>query len=381
MRPERRSLKFASGRQVSKRTLFVVLQCGGWLSFGILLFMESLSIWGALGALLNSGTFILTGGLVTYLLRKSFIQARSAGLSFVIVTPLVVVSCGVLAEAWYAIDLFAARRVFTAFAPLMSSYPKFQFGMAQLAQPSYLISATRWYVYSFTLLLWSSLYFGVNSMIDLEFERAHAAEATQLADAARMRMLQAQLNPHFLFNALNGVASLIRTEDYSRASKMVLALSGFLRSTLHRTDVAQISLSEELILVDQYVELQQLRFGDRLRIDVDAHDDTFAALVPTLILQPLIENAVQHGALTQERCGHVVISVRRVGAELRALVEDNGPGPGVDPPQFGVGLTNVEERLNTLYGSRASMSVGRAAGGGFAVLLTLPFQEAKDRMA
>jgi LytS/YehU family sensor histidine kinase len=141
--------------------------------------------------------------------------------------------------------------------------------------------------------------------------------------------------------------------------------------------VPQISISEELVFLDQYVQLQKLRFADRLRVELDVQEDTYSALIPTLILQPLIENAVQHGVLMRESGGSVFVSIRRLGDELRVLVEDDGPGPAAaEPERFGIGLTNTAERLRTLYADGAAMSIGRAASGGFAIQLSLPFCEA-----
>jgi two-component system, LytTR family, sensor kinase len=371
-----RSLVFASGRQVSSGSLFLLLHWGGWISFAAIPFAWSVSTWGLLGAFLNNGTFVLSGGLITLALRFAYRRARASGLSYAILAPTVLVGCGILATIWYVLELFAARRIFSAFAPLMGSDASFNFGLSLLLKQPYAISSGQWYVYAFTLLTWSSLYFGINSMIDLELERARVAAALKLADTARLRVLQSQLNPHFLFNSLNGVATLIRENKGSEASKMVSTLSDFLRATLHRVNVPQITISEELVFLDQYVELQQLRFTDRLHVEVDVQENTYAALIPTLILQPLIENAVQHGVLMKESGGSVLVSIKRHDAELRVLVEDDGPGPAAaGPAPFGVGLTNTAERLRTIYGDGATMTIGRAARGGFAVALSIPFRQ------
>jgi LytS/YehU family sensor histidine kinase len=212
----------------------------------------------------------------------------------------------------------------------------------------------------------------------LELERARAAHALKLADSARLKVLQAQLNPHFLFNALNGVATLIRENRGSSAANMVSTLSDFLRATLRTVNLPEITVAEELVFVDQYVELQQLRFADRLEVIVDATEETYSALVPTLILQPLVENAVQHGVLTQERGGSVRICIKKCRKHLLLTVDDDGPGPASSIPQrFGVGLANTSERLRTLYGEGAAMSIGRSTRGGFVVNLRLPFREQK----
>ena len=371
-----RSLIFASGRQIPSSRLFLLLHWGGWLSFAAIPLARTVNTWGLLGASLNNGTFVLTGASITLLLRLVYRRARASRISYAILAPAVLLSCGALAAFWYALELLVARWSFSLFVPLMGNDAPYNLGRSLLAQQSYAISLGQWYVYAFALLTWSSLYFGINSMIDLELERARASAALSMADSARLRVLQSQLNPHFLFNSLNGVATLIRENNRADAAKMISTLSDFLRATVHRVNVPQITIAEELDFLDQYVELQQLRFSDRLRVQIDVQDDTYSALVPTLILQPLIENAVQHGVLMKESGGSVLVSIRREGDTLRVLVEDDGPGPSAaEPARFGIGLTNTAERLRALYADGASMSIGRAASGGFAVLLSIPFSE------
>jgi len=233
-----------------------------------------------------------------------------------------------------------------------------------------------WYV--FTLFMWSSLYFGINAMLDLEIERANVARALKLADTARLRALQSNLNPHFLFNALNGIATLIREKDDTAASAMVDALGVFLRSSLQRLNTPQIQVAEELQLIQQYLEIQRFRFGERLQTFVEAEPDTLDALIPTLILQPLVENAVRHGVLPREDGGSVWVSIRRNVQTLIISVEDDGPGLPENPANpVGVGLVNSRDRLSALYGSAAQLDVGsRIRGGGFAVTISMPFSPA-----
>jgi two-component system, LytTR family, sensor kinase len=372
-----RSLVLASGRQIPSSRLFLLLHWGGWISFAAIPFARTVSTWGVLGAALNNGAFLLIGASITLLLQFAYRRARADDLSYIILAPAVLLSCSILAAVWYVLELQVARWGFALFVPLVGNDAPFRFGLSLLARQSYVISLAQWYVYAFALFTWSSLYFGINSVIDLELERARGAEALKMADTARLRVLQSQLNPHFLFNSLNGVATLIRENNRPDASKMVSTLSDFLRATLHRVDVPQITISEELVFLDQYLQLQQLRFAERLRVEIDVQEDTYSALIPTLILQPLIENAVQHGVLMRESGGSVLVSIRRHGDELRVLVEDDGPGPAAaEPEHFGIGLTNTAERLRALYAGDAAMSIGRAASGGFAVQLSLPFREA-----
>jgi LytS/YehU family sensor histidine kinase len=235
-----------------------------------------------------------------------------------------------------------------------------------------------WNMFTSILLTWSSLYFGVNAMLDLETERARSLRALKLADSARLRALQSQLNPHFLFNALNGIATLIREGDRTRAADTVDTLSDFLRLTLQKLDSPEIPVHEELAFVEHYLRIQRLRFGSSFRATLDADPETHDALVPTLILQPLVENAVRHGVLARAQGGSLSVSIRRRDEVLVITVEDDGPGLGDESAHpYGVGLKNSAERLAALYGDDAHMSVGaRPYGPGFVVVVFLPFRKA-----
>jgi len=235
-----------------------------------------------------------------------------------------------------------------------------------------------WVLFTSLLSTWCSLYFGIKAMLDLEAERARSVRALKLADSARLRALQSQLNPHFLFNALNGIATLIREGERTRAADTVDTLSDFLRLTLHTLDSPEISVREELEFVEQYLRIQHLRFGASLRATIVADPGTHDALVPTLILQPLVENAVRHGVLARPQGGSLSVAIRRRDASLVISVEDDGPGRKAEIAQpYGVGFKNSAERLAALYGDDAHMSVGpRPNGGGFVVVVFLPFRKA-----
>ena len=197
-----------------------------------------------------------------------------------------------------------------------------------------------------------------------------------MADTARLRVLQSNLNPHFLFNALNGIATLVREQDSVTAAAMVDALSSFLRSTLQRLDTPELRVAEEIELIEQYLRIQRYRFGARLHAMVGARREALDALIPTLILQPLVENAVRYGVLPRDAGGSLWVSVRKDMSDLVVSVEDDGPGlNGGTLDAFGMGLQNSSDRLNALYGAAASLTIGSRPGGtGFAVVIRLPFR-------
>jgi LytS/YehU family sensor histidine kinase len=218
-------------------------------------------------------------------------------------------------------------------------------------------------------------------MLDLEAERANVVNALKLADTARLRALQSNLNPHFLFNALNGIATLVRERDSVTAAAMVDALSAFLRSTLQRLDTPELRVAEEIELIEQYLRIQRYRFGTRLHAVVEVKPEVLDTLIPTLILQPLVENAVHHGVLPRDAGGSLWVSVHRELAVLIVSVEDDGPGlSGGTLNAFGMGLQNSSDRLNALYGAAASLTIGSGTNGiGCAVIIRLPFRLAPVR--
>jgi LytS/YehU family sensor histidine kinase len=254
--------------------------------------------------------------------------------------------------------------------PLFSAYVAFE-----MREPL-LLTQYLWPFYSIILFTWAALYYGVNAIFDLESERANVVSALKLADTARLRALQSNLNPHFLFNALNGIATLVREQDFVTAPAMIDALSTFLRSTLERLDTPELRVAEEIELIEQYLRIQRFRYGTRLHATVEAEKEALDALIPTLILQPLVENAARYGVLPRETGGRLWVSVRKELATLIVSVEDDGPGlDGGTLCAFGTGLQNSSDRLKALYGSEASLTIGsRIDGTGCAVIIRLPFR-------
>ncbi|HTM25689.1 MAG TPA: histidine kinase [Vicinamibacterales bacterium] len=197
----------------------------------------------------------------------------------------------------------------------------------------------------------------------------------QLA-GARFAALQAQLNPHFLFNTLNTIAVRARDGDTTGTVRMVEQLSDVLRRTLTRHRVNEVTLDEELGLARQYLAIEQARFSDRLRVSFEIDESRLSAAVPSFALQHLIENAVRHGIARHTGASLVLVRARRDGDTLELSVADDGPG--IDPEAArrpGHGIENTQERLRALYGGPASLVVTSAAGGGTVATLRVPLRE------
>lgn len=193
---------------------------------------------------------------------------------------------------------------------------------------------------------------------------------------ARLQALRMQLNPHFLFNTLNSIASLVY--DHPRAAdEMIGSLSELLRLALSASDRQEITLREELRFLDQYLFIEQTRFGERLRIEKTIEPAALETMVPILLLQPLVENAVKHGIEAQLAPGVIGLEGRRDGETLQLRVTDNGRGPAATAdgePKEGVGLGNTRARLRELYGERAALDFRAREGGGALVEIIIPWR-------
>ena len=198
----------------------------------------------------------------------------------------------------------------------------------------------------------------------------------QLA-GARFAALQAQVNPHFLFNTLNTIVVRARDGDNAGTVQVVEQLSEMLRRTLTRHRSGEVTLEEELDLVRQYVGIEQARFSDRLAPTFDIAPDTLKAAVPSFALQHLVENAIRHGIAKRSEAGILRIVARRAADHLAVVVEDDGPGIPEGTDAVGRGLDTTRERLRLLYGDRASLVVERMATGGTRATLRIPYREEK----
>jgi hypothetical protein len=204
-------------------------------------------------------------------------------------------------------------------------------------------------------------------------ERRRVLEADVTARESELRALRAQIDPHFLFNCLHSISALIGSQP-SAARQMCLELAAFFRESLRVGSQPRIPLATEAALVEQYLAIEQVRYGDRLRVDIAMTPDVEAALVPPLLLQPLAENAVRHGVATLVDGGDVTISIVRRGRYVDVRVE-NPYDPADTRPGAGVGLANVRARLEATYGGRADFRVA-ATGTRFTAALSLPVEDA-----
>jgi two-component system LytT family sensor kinase len=240
--------------------------------------------------------------------------------------------------------------------------------------------------FHFNLLIYGAI-LGVGYAFDYHRKfREREVRATQLEGQlaqAQLQALRMQLHPHFLFNTLNGIAGLVRESQNKAAVQMIAGLSDLLRYALENAGKQEVPLREELEFLELYLNIQQMRFPDRLRVRMEIEPETLDARVPNLILQPLVENAIRYGVAPRASAGTVGVSTRREDGELELRVYDDGPGlrraaPTAEDAGAGIGLRNTRARLGQLYGAGHRFEVGDRAEGGCEARIRIPFRRASE---
>ena len=231
------------------------------------------------------------------------------------------------------------------------------------------------------LAAWSALYYGINYFLLLENEIRQREKLEGQASSAQLAMLRYQLNPHFLFNTLNSISTLVLLKQTERANAMLARLSSFLRYTLANEPTANVTLAQEVETLKLYLEIEKMRFEDRLRPHFRIESETIGARLPSLLLQPLIENAIKYAVTPAENGADIWITAAREGQAVRIEVADNGNGEGADfaaSPSTGVGLANIRDRLSQAYGPGHRFETKKNERGGFSVIVEIPY-ESGDR--
>lgn len=245
---------------------------------------------------------------------------------------------------------------------------------------------------------WSALYYAINFFLALEEQSDRLERLEAQATAAQLAMLRYQLNPHFLFNTLNSISTLVLLKQTDQANAMLTRLSGFLRHTLIAEPGSQVTLAQEVETLQLYLDIERMRFEERLRTHFEVDEEAMNASLPSMLLQPLVENAIKYAVGPQEEGARISLSARIIGERLRITVEDTGPGVDGpvqlsmldhDPASFapggrgrpvstGVGLANIRNRLMQGYGDDHVFETRSQPGGGFTVLIEIPYQSTEE---
>ena len=263
---------------------------------------------------------------------------------------------------------------------LYATLDAFSFSFIKLAAPGIDLSVLLATLFlNFTVLAgWSALYFGINFSLIVEDQIDQMEHLENQASSAQLAMLRYQLNPHFLFNTLNSISTLVLLKQTERANAMLSRLSSFLRYTLANEPTAHVTVAQEVETLKLYLEIEKMRFEDRLRPRFEIDPGVEKARLPSLLLQPLVENAIKYAVTPQEDGAEISVTARLVGNRVLLGVSDTGPGlmPTKTRPSLstGVGIANIRERLAQAYGPDHRFDVRAMPTGGFGVEIEIPYQ-------
>jgi two-component system, LytTR family, sensor kinase len=345
-----------------KNRAFWILQSAGWAGYFLLRTLSGIANAFGWSFVLHTALLTATGYSVTLLMAAAFrrlIRARP-----------IVTWIGSILIVMTAAGAFSVIEV--------SSYATF---VSPGAAPEGIRFLGSILLTVSLLMAWAALYYSINFYILLEEQTDQLLRLEHQASSAQLAMLRYQLNPHFLFNTLNSISTLVLLRQTERANAMLSRLSSFLRYTLVNEPTGMVTLSQEVETLKLYLEIEKMRFEDRLRPRFEIEPSVEKAQLPSLLLQPLVENAIKYAVTPQEEGAEIAVEGRRVIDRVLITVSDSGPG--LDPQatkatSTGVGLANIRDRLAQAYGDNhrfetESVKAGSGRPGGFRVLIDIPF--------
>ncbi|WP_158967336.1 sensor histidine kinase [Paraglaciecola sp. L3A3] len=362
---EKNTLELGEQAFVKQSFQFWSLQFSGWIGYALVVFIAIIRpqldhpAFNLSGQMLNLAIEVISGFALSYL-QWLFIRKivhlplkKTLFLSFC--------SAGVLGIVFNVIKL--------------ASYKTVVYNQAWYEQWS-MLEFGGWFLFSLsTMFIWTAIFFIMLYNLKLQKEHEMLLLAQTFAKDAQLQMLRYQLNPHFLFNTMNAISTLIYKKDNDVAAEMLDKLCAFFRYSLDENSLQKSTLKKELNLLDLYLSIEKVRFGERLSVTIDVAPDTLLAEVPTLFLQPIVENAIKYGVETRKEKGHILVSARLEKQNVIILVEDNGQGESVKSNHgFGIGLKNTRERLTTLFSQECELNIENSTEG-TQVYISFPFSQ------
>jgi two-component system, LytTR family, sensor kinase len=349
------------------------LACGAWLAWGLLWALEEVVRSRVRGDPIPLG--------------RALVLQVSLAAAWALLTPGIIW----LGRRWPLEDgrwpIHAALHLTTSVVVLFALGTLYQavagwVGAATAREASLLTRSAQSFAFWFlsdSLLYWTVIFadYAVRQYAAVRDREVHASQLEAQLAQARLASLKMQLQPHFLFNALHTIGTLVRTGQANEAVRIVAGLGDLLRAMLDDAATQEVPLRQELSFLRSYLEIEQIRFSDRLHVVFAVDDETLDATVPHLILQPLVENALRHGIAPAARGGRLIVSARRVDRHLLLSVRDDGRGVEAGnghATQRGLGLANVQHRLAQLFGPDSSVVVEPAPSGGTDARITIPFR-------
>ena len=345
-------------------SLFWLLQLGGWLGWGLQFYITTV-FWGISERYhWYLPTVTLIGFSLSLVLR--YIYQSTWEKAFWLRLIIIAVAAYVAALIWMTCRHFLYINFVDPEAAKELEHWWSNFKFIEGTSSAYLI-----------MICWSGLYFGIKTYSQLQDERERVLKMQAMAHQAQLKMLRYQLNPHFLFNTLNAISTLVLENRSSEANRMVSRLSKFLRHSLDSDPMHQCTLAEEITALKLYLDIEQVRFGERLQVHFDISEQAQRGLLPSLLLQPLVENAIKYAVATRSTSSNITIAAKCRVEGLHIEVKDDGPGIAPNKPSSstGLGLKNTRERLQEAYGERQSLQTRPNHPSGLVVEITIPFTE------
>lgn len=348
----------------TKERTFWTFQILGWTGYGFVrLFSAVAAAYDLRYFSLVIVTEILLGLGMTLVMRQLYRKILDLRLPVLMVV--VILICGSLGLLYSSIGLRLAAATMPGWLPFE--------GMAQFSNAVF--GAT-------VLFAWSTIYFGYHYYMSLQEQKEQVLKATAMAHQAQLKMLRYQLNPHFLFNTLNAISTLVLEKSETDANRMLTKLSSFLRYTLVNQPTQRITLDKELHALGLYLDIEKVRFQDRLTLEFDIQETAKDALIPSLILQPLVENAIKYAVAPSIDGGTISIEASVSGGKLHIALKDSGPGIEdinniVSQTGSGVGIVNTNERLQQIYGDEHLITFRNIEAGGLGIFIEIPCEREK----
>jgi signal transduction histidine kinase len=349
-----------------KRNLFWTLQLGGWAGWAVTSYL-GVAIWQSPPDNYLTYLLLVSGvGLLITLAMRSLYHATWES-----------------SPAWRALAIlagsFAGGATWMAFRSVV-----FMNFLYQADAQDHIAKEGFWGYFEGTsgafmvMLVWSALYAGIKYYLLAQEEQQRRLKATAMAHQAQLKMLRYQLNPHFLFNTLNAISTLVLDQNTELANTMLTRLSRFLRYSLDNDPIKKVTVDTEVEALKLYLDIEKVRFEERLQLFFDIDPPARSALMPSLLLQPLVENAIKHAISTAIGGGSISVSAQVSGKQLVLAVADDGPGleHGSNKPRKGggVGLVNCRERLRELYGKEQSFRLGTTHPHGLTITIQIPLE-------
>lgn len=358
-----------------QRRLFWTLHVSGWLAWGLVakfgLTWATLDEKLAPNYLLYCVVISVVGMIITFGLRLIYrkLWGRAAWIQAIAFT----LGCAASGYLWLKSRSYIFYTYFEKAKDMDAWREEMGAGAEIYEKVSYMES---FFSSALVMVAWSVLYFAIKYYQVFQEVQKSALKSAAMAHEAQLKMLRYQLNPHFLFNTLNAISTLILEQQTELANRMVTKLSNFLRYSLDNDPMQKITLEQELAALQLYLDIEKVRFEDRLNLELDIAPEAGQALIPSLLLQPLVENAIKYGIAQCEDGGRLRIAARVFAGDLLLELCDDGPGVelvgGQIPDANGVGVRNTRERLMELYGNEHSFRLSKTDPHGLTVNIRIP---------